>query len=227
MPQNILKTLKKNVPRAIFISILIVMFVYVGVAISAIGNLPIDELIKASENALAVAAKPFLGNLGFLLISIGALFSISSAMNATIYGGANVAYSLAKDGELPEFFERKVWFKSTEGLYITSALGVLFALLFNMEGVASITSAVFMVIYLFVILSHYILIDEVGGRKEIVIFSFIVVLGVFLLLLYYQWITNRFVFYGIIATFIGVLIFEIIYRKVTKRTFSNNMYVKS
>lgn len=218
---------KKNVPRAIFISILIVMFVYVGVAISAIGNLPIDELIKASENALAVAAKPFLGNLGFLLISIGALFSISSAMNATIYGGANVAYSLAKDGELPEFFERKVWFKSTEGLYITSALGVLFALLFNMEGVASITSAVFMVIYLFVILSHYILIDEVGGRKEIVIFSFIVVLGVFLLLLYYQWITNRFVFYGIIATFIGVLIFEIIYRKVTKRTFSNNMYVKS
>lgn len=203
------------------------MFVYVGVAISAIGNLPIDELIKASENALAVAAKPFLGNLGFLLISIGALFSISSAMNATIYGGANVAYSLAKDGELPEFFERKVWFKSTEGLYITSALGVLFALLFNMEGVASITSAVFMVIYLFVILSHYILIDEVGGRKEIVIFSFIVVLGVFLLLLYYQWITNRFVFYGIIATFIGVLIFEIIYRKVTKRTFSNNMYVKS
>jgi len=218
---------KKNVPSAIFISILIVMFVYVGVAISAIGNLPIDELIKASENALAVAAKPFLGNLGFLLISIGALFSISSAMNATIYGGANVAYSLAKDGELPEFFERKVWFKSTEGLYITSALGVLFALLFNMEGVASITSAVFMVIYLFVILSHYILIDEVGGRKEIVIFSFIVVLGVFLLLLYYQWITNRFVFYGIIATFIGVLIFEIIYRKVTKRTFSNNMYVKS
>jgi len=203
------------------------MFVYVGVAISAIGNLPIDELIKASENALAVAAKPFLGNLGFLLISIGALFSISSAMNATIYGGANVAYSLAKDGELPEFFERKVWFKSTEGLYITSALGVLFALLFNMEGVASITSAVFMVIYLFVILSHYILIDAVGGRKEIVIFSFIVVLGVFLLLLYYQWITNRFVFYGIIATFIGVLIFEIIYRKVTKRTFSNNMYVKS
>ncbi|AIJ05677.1 amino acid permease-associated region [Methanocaldococcus bathoardescens] len=211
---------EKNVPRAIFISILIVMFIYVGVAISAIGNLPIDELIKASENALAVAAKPFLGNLGFLLISIGALFSISSAMNATIYGGANVAYSLAKDGELPKFFERKVWFKSTEGLYITSTLGVLFALLFNMEGVASITSAIFMVIYLFVILSHYILIDEVGGKKEIVIFSFIVVLGVFLLLLYYQWETHRFVFYGIIVTFIGVLIFEIIYRQVTKRVFN-------
>jgi hypothetical protein len=83
-----------------------------------------------------------------------------------------------------------------------------------------------MVIYLFVILSHYILIDEVGGKKEIVIFSFVVVLGVFLLLLYYQWKTHRFVFYGIIVTFIGVLMFEIIYRKITKRTFSNEMYIK-
>ncbi len=211
----------KNVPRAIFISIFIVMCVYVGVAISAIGNLPIDELIKASENALAVAAKPFLGELGFLLISIGAIFSISSAMNATIYGGANVAYSLAKNGELPEYFERKVWFNSTEGLYITSALGVLFALLFNMEGVASITSAIFMIIYLFVIISHYILIDKVGGRKEIVVFSFIVVLSVFLVLLYYQWLNNKFAFYGIIVTLIGVLIFEAIYRKMTNRSFFN------
>ncbi|ACX72316.1 amino acid permease-associated region [Methanocaldococcus vulcanius M7] len=215
-----IKDPNKNVPRAIYLSIFLVMFVYVGVAISAIGNLPIDELIKASENALAVAAKPFLGDLGFLLISIGALFSISSAMNATIYGGANVAYSLAKDGELPKFFERKVWFKSTEGLYITSALGVLFALLFNMEGVASITSAVFMVIYLFVILSHYILVDEVGGRKEIIIFSFLVVLGVFMLLLYYQWEVHRIVFYGIILTFAFVIVFEAIYRKITKRKFS-------
>ncbi|MCQ6253389.1 APC family permease [Methanocaldococcus sp.] len=211
----------KNVPRAIFISIFIVMCVYVGVAISAIGNLPIDELIKASENALAVAAKPFLGELGFLLISIGAIFSISSAMNATIYGGANVAYSLAKNGELPEYFERKVWFNSTEGLYITSALGLLFALLFNMEGVASIISAIFIIIYLFVIISHYILIDKVGGRKEIVIFSFIVVLSVFLILLYYQWINNKFAFYGIIVTLMGSLIFEIIYRKMTNRSFFN------
>ncbi len=212
----------KNVPKAIFTSIFLVMCVYVGVAISALGNLPLNELVKASEDALAVAAKPFLGDLGYLLISIGAIFSISSAMNATIYGGANVAYSLAKDGELPEFFERKVWFKSTEGLYITSALGILFALLFNMEGVASITSAVFMMIYLFVILSHYKLRDKVGGNKYLISFSFVVVLCVFIILLYYQWMIHRFVFYSIIITFISVLLVEIIvYRKIMNRTFSN------
>lgn len=64
--------------------------------------------MQAKENALAKAAEPFLGQFGFILISIGALFSLSSALNATIFGGANIAYSLARDGELPKNFERKL-----------------------------------------------------------------------------------------------------------------------
>lgn len=111
---------RKNIPRAIFASILIVMVIYVLISLVTLGNLPLQEVAQAKENALAMAAKPFLGSFGFLLISIGALFSTSSAINASIFGGANVAYSLAKDGELPRFFKRKVWFKSTEGLYITA-----------------------------------------------------------------------------------------------------------
>jgi amino acid transporter len=110
------KNPQKNVPKAIYYSIGIV------------GNLPIKTLIAAQDNALAIAAKPSLGTFGFILISVGALFSISSALNATLYVGANIVYSLAKEGELPEVFERKVWFKSTEGLYITTALGIIFTL---------------------------------------------------------------------------------------------------
>ncbi|WP_423792173.1 APC family permease [Methanocaldococcus indicus] len=216
----------KNVPLAIYISILLVMFIYVGVAITAIGNLPIEEIIKYSENALAIAAKPFLGELGFLLISIGAIFSISSAMNATIYGGANVAYSLAKDGELPEFFERKVWFKSTEGLYITAILGLLFALLFKIGGVANIISSVFMVIYLCVILSHYKLADEVGGNRKIILFNFIVILSIFLILQYYQLTNNIKSFIGTVVVFLGALIFEICYKYRCKRTFNIKNKIK-
>ena len=211
---------KKNVPLAIYISIAIALFVYISVALVAVGNLPIDVLIEAKDNALAVAAKPFLGNFGFMLISVGALFSISSALNATIYGGANIAYALAKDGELPEFFERKLWFNSTEGLYITAILGLLFALLFNMNGIASITSAIFISIYIFVIFSHYKLADEVGGNKGFIIFNFLVLLAVFLLLMYYQWQTQRTIFYGILITFSGALLTEHVYRYVTKRPFT-------
>ncbi len=212
-----IKNPRKNVPLAIFISILFVMVFYILISLVTIGNLPLADIVKAQENALAIAAKPFLGNFGFILITIGALFSISSALNATIFGGANIAYSLAKDGELPDFFERKIWFKSTEGLYITAGLGLLFALFFNIGAIASITSTVFTIIYIFVLISHLKLRKEYGGNKILLIFNLIVLSVVFAALMRYQWDTQQSAFYGSIFTFVGAFIVEYIYRKYGKR----------
>ncbi len=211
----------KNIPRAIFISIGVVMVIYVFISLVTIGNLPLPKIIKAEENALAVAAYPFLGNFGFLLISIGALFSISSALNATIFGGANIAYSLAKDGELPKIFERKVWFKSTEGLYFTSGLGLLFALLFDLSEIATITSSVFTVIYIFVLLSHFKISREYGGNRMMIGFNLIILTAVFVALMVYQWQTQKSAFYGSIIIFGAAIIAEYIYRKASKRDFLN------
>ncbi len=207
---------EKNVPRAIYWSIFIVMLVYIGVAVVAIGNLPVPEIIKAEENALAEAAKPFLGNFGFLLVSIGALFSISSALNATLYGGANISYSLAKDGELPKIFERKIWFKSTEGLYITAGLSILFVLLFNIGQIASITSSIFTIIYIFVLFSHIRLVDKVGGNRVLLWFNLFVIVAVFGALLYFQYVQQAFAFWGTIVTIGGAVLLEWIYRKLYK-----------
>ncbi|HEB93173.1 MAG TPA: APC family permease [Gammaproteobacteria bacterium] len=210
---------EKNVPRAIYLSILIVSIVYILVSLVAVGNLSPPALIKAEDNALAVAAEPFLGQTGFLLVSLGALFSIASALNATLFGGANVAYALAKDGELPRKFNRKLWFGSSEGLYFTAALGIVFALMFNLNGIASITSGVFMVIYLFVLYAHWKLKDRYRGNPLIIASGFIVVASVFLLLLVYQWHTNRSSFYGTFIVLGGSLLIELIYRGVTQRGF--------
>ncbi len=210
---------KSNVPRAILISIVIVSFIYISVALVAVGNLSLKELIASKDNALAVAAQPFLGNFGFLLISIGALFSISSALNATLYGGANTAYSFAKEGELPEFFERKEWFGTNEGLYITAGLGMLFALLFDIGGVAAITSSVFTLIYIFVMISHIKLIKEIGGNLFFLSLNLALISIVFIALLYFQWIDERTVFYGTIITFIISFVVEYLYRNMKNRKF--------
>ncbi len=207
---------ERNVPLAIFISIAVVMAVYVGVSLVAVGNLSIAQLVRAGDNALAVAAEPFLGRFGFVLISVGALFSISSALNATLYGGANIAYSLAKDGELPAVFERKVWFKSTEGLYITSGLALAFALLMNLSEIASLTSAVFTVIYIFVLVSHYRLAGEYGGNRAFLVFGTAVLVAVFGALMLYQWQTQRASFYAVLVTFGGALVVEYLLRHVGK-----------
>jgi len=214
-----IKNPKKNVPLAIFISIFFVMIIYVLISLVTIGNLPLADIIKAQENALAEAARPFLGNFGFLLISIGALFSISSALNATLFGGANVAYSLAKEGELPKIFERKVWFGATEGLFITAGLGLSFALLFNLSAIASITSTVFTIIYIFVLISHFKLSKLVGGNKLFILINLIILFAVFGALLRYQLNTQISTFYTTIIIFMGAILVEFIYRKLKNRKF--------
>jgi len=211
---------KKTVPKAIYLSILIVAVVYISVAIVAVGNLGVEGLIKSKEYALAEAAKPFLGQIGFILVSIGALFSTSSAINATLYGGANVAYVLAKKGHLPKTFERKVWFNEPEGLYITAVLSILFALFFDLNGISALISFVFLIIYLFVIASHYRLLGKVEGKKLIILFNFIVIFAVFITLVTYQWKTQKDSFYTSFAVLLFSLTFELLYRSITKRKFT-------
>ena len=92
---------KKMLPRALHTSVLIVIALYLTVSLTVTGNLSNAEIERAKDYALAEAAKPFLGEAGFRLIAIAALFSTASAINATLFGSANVCYMIARDGELP------------------------------------------------------------------------------------------------------------------------------
>ena len=213
---------KRNIPVAIYSSIFIVVIIYILISVVTLGNLSLSALVDAKENALAIAAKPFLGRFGFLLVSIGALFSISSALNANIFGGSNIAYSLAKDGELPAVLERKIWFKSTEGLYITAGLGFFFAVTFNLGDIATITSSVFTVIYLSVIVSHMKLRKKYGGHLILLVINFLLLSAVFIALLRYQWNAHRSAFYGTFITFAAAVTVEYLYRTIKKRTLTEH-----
>ncbi len=206
------KNPEKNIPRAMYYSIFFVMVFYLLISMVSIGNLPLQDIMHAQENALAIVAQPFLGTFGFVLVSLGAIFSTSSALNATIFGGANISYALAKDGELPEFFERKVWFKAIEGLYITVGIGIAFVLFFDLNAIASIVTTVFTVVYLFVLLSHLRLYKTYGGEKWLIQMNIIILLFVFFFLMRYQWMHSRAAFYTSILAFVFAFILERIYR---------------
>ena len=129
-----------TLPRAIYLSIALVVIIYVSVSLAVIGNLSISEIENSKDYALAAAAKPFLGVIGFKIMALAALFSTSSAINASLYGGANISYLLAKEGHLPVFFERKVWERGTEGLFITSGLVILVANFLPLDGIGMLVS---------------------------------------------------------------------------------------
>jgi amino acid transporter len=180
-----MKEPRKMLPKAIYLSIFLVIAVYALIAFAVVGNLGITQIIDAKDYALAAAAKPFLGNVGFTVMAVAALFSTASAINATLYGGANVSYVLAKKRQLPAQFSRRTWHDSREGLFITAALVLVFANFFQLGGIAMMGSAAFLIIYSSVNIAHLKLRKETGGNRYIILTSTLLTLATFILLLYY------------------------------------------
>lgn len=175
-----------TLPPALYLSVIIVIIIYVAVSLTVLGNLPISDIVNAEEYALAAAARPFLGLIGFKIVAIAALFSTASAVNATLYGGANVSYMMAKEGELPKVFERKIWGKGFEGLFITASLVILFVNLFNLEGVALLGSASFLIIYAAVNLAHLRLHKQTGAKLYLIWASIVGCFVSLSILIYYE-----------------------------------------
>lgn len=161
------RNFRRTLPRAFLVAIVFVIALYILVSLVTIGNLPVDRIVSAKDYALAVAAKPFMGQFGFTLIAVAALLSTGSAINATLYGTARVSYIIAKDGELPEFLEKKVWRRPAEGLFITSAVTLAMANLFDLSSISVMGSAGFLIIFAAVNAANVRMAGATGSRRWI------------------------------------------------------------
>jgi L-asparagine transporter-like permease len=90
-------------------------------------------------------------------------------------------------------------------------------MVFNLNGIASITSAVFMVIYIFVLVSHLRLTADYGGKRWLILTGILAVIAVLVILMIYQLRTSRPAFFATCGTFLGAFVVEVIYRGLTKR----------
>jgi amino acid transporter len=209
---------RRLLPQAMYLSVITVILIYLVVSVAVIGNLPIPAVVAAKDYALAQAAKPFLGAAGFKLIAVGALFSTASAINATLFGGANVSYMLARDGELPRVFARKTWGNSADGLLITSALVILFVLCFDLSGVAMMGSGAFLLIYACVNAAHLRVIAETGARAWLIRLAMGTCLAMFGVLCVYIYQNQKAALITMVALLPICFALEWAYRQATGRT---------
>ena len=137
----------RTLTRAYYICVLFVIVLYVLVAVVSVGSLPVATLVRARDYALAEAARPALGSVGFMLIGLAAMLSTASAINATLYGSARMTYTIAKSRELPAGLERPIWNQPLEGLFITAAATITLANLLNLQNISTMGSAGFLIIF--------------------------------------------------------------------------------
>jgi len=173
---------RRTLPRALYIAVLLVIVLYLAVSLTVTGNLSDAEIERAKDYALAEAAKPFLGETGFRLIAIAALFSTASAINATLFGSANVCYMIARDGELPARLACIEWKQATGGLLLTAALVIVVMLCFDLSGIAMMGSAAFLLVYGAVNAGHLLVLKQTGANALIVWLSLLTCLAMFAIL---------------------------------------------
>jgi APA family basic amino acid/polyamine antiporter len=121
------KDAKRNVPRAMLLSLGISMVVYVLVGIVAVGLLNPAGL--AGSGSPLTAAMSVTGNsLAVQIVSVGGLVATASVLLTAILGVSRMAYSMARRNDLPSALAR-LHSKFCTPYYAILAAGVLMAVL--------------------------------------------------------------------------------------------------
>ncbi len=206
----------ETLPKAMMTAILLVMVLYVAIAFAVFGNLPVEKVIEAKDFALAEAALPIFGHIGFTVVAITALIATASAINANLYAVTNVTYQLAKDGELPAQFGKPIA-HSREGLIISGVLIIVLSLLFDLSEIAAIGSISILFVHTVTHIGHLKIISETGGSLVLVLIAAILSLIAMILALIYVSRGSGYVVYILVGFILVASITEIILQKIAKK----------
>jgi amino acid transporter len=159
----------RELPRAMYQALGITTVVYVLISIGVFGTLTVAQVIQYGERAIAEAARPALGDAGYTIMAVAALLATAGATNATLYASGNLTGMLAEEGLFPAFFGAGSRLGKKAGLLITGGLVLVIANLADLSAIASVGSAVALVIFLLVGLAGYRLRAETGSNRELVL----------------------------------------------------------
>ena len=104
------KNPRRDLPRAIIGSLIVVTILYILVAVAAIGargGNPDEWSGESSEAVLATIARNVTGaNWASTIIALGAVISIFSVVLVTMYGQTRILFAMGRDGLLPKVFTK-------------------------------------------------------------------------------------------------------------------------
>lgn len=149
---------EKNIPRALFISSIIVMVTYSLVAISAVSVIPYEDLGNSSSPLADVIGKDY-GKTGVIIISVIALFATGNTILSNMVGSSRVILNMAKETKALKLLsyispKRK---SPLNALILIVLLMLGFALIGNIEIIARIATVFIFITFIVVNLSVIVL----------------------------------------------------------------------
>ncbi len=146
---------KKNIPKAIFISIAFVVVLYILIQTVCQGIL--GSTLQNYESApLAESAKVAFGVFGFSLLTIGTAISMFGNLTGSQLNSPRVVYALARDKVIPSKLLAKIhprFATPYASLMVYGSIAFVISAVGNFEQMVVITTSSYLLLYLGVVLS--------------------------------------------------------------------------
>jgi amino acid transporter len=181
----------RQLPRAMFLALGIATVIYLAVSIGVFGTLTVEKVIESGGTALAVAAQPVLGRAGYWLMTVTALFATSGATNAGLFPAAGLCEEMAAVGQFPPLLGRRLGGRAPVGLVITAGIAIVLAAGFNLDSVASIGSAVALLVFTMITVGHVRVRRETGAQAWLLFLAIASTMVVFITFLFTTLVHER------------------------------------
>ncbi len=173
VPEEEIKNAKRTVPRAILLSVFIVMGIYLAVSATALGLAPWSDYVNSHfplADIFQTATSGSIGTLGGVLLALGGIISIVGSINAVVLGTARVSYAMARDKLFPSILNHlHPRFKTPDRamvLQFVLATAVLFVVR-DLTTLASLTVLFTIIPYLFSCVATFRMIQKSGWKTQI------------------------------------------------------------
>ena len=122
---------RRNLPRGIFIGIIVIIALYLAVSFSYYKVIGFEEL-KTSKGIAAIVAERIFGPVGRYIFSLLLFFAVLAYVNVILLSNPRVMFAMSEDGILPAIFRKKDEKKDvltvSLTVYALLSIGILFFL---------------------------------------------------------------------------------------------------
>ncbi|MBV9009545.1 MAG: amino acid permease [Verrucomicrobia bacterium] len=168
IPSGEVKNPARTVPRSAYLALIITTAIYICIQLVAQGTLG-AELAKYPDAPLAESAAKFLGNLGRILLLVGATISAFGFVTSDILSSPRMIFAFGRDGALPRFFAHvHPRYRSPDVAIITyAALAFILSLTGTFEELAVLSNVAVLLMYLLCCAACWLLVQRnIGGGGE-------------------------------------------------------------
>jgi len=148
----------KTIPGGMLLAFFTVMSLYLASVFVTVGLLRANEM-NATLTPLSSGAFIVTGNIGLIILSIGAILSFVTTANAGLMSASRVPLAMAKDDLLPPIF--KGFSKKTHvpfvSLIATSAFMITVIVLLDIKNLVKVASTMMLILFLFTNISVVIM----------------------------------------------------------------------